>query len=544
MAARRDGGMPRHKGRDHRQDRRQGDRQQDEARPDERGGQRQGPARQQRDERRRRRQGAPQIVEHLPEADRRDGAGGFLRQAALHAAEQPRQQLPVAARPAMLACRGDVVAGGKLLDHLDVGGQARAGEDAFEEIVAQHRVVGHAAAQRGLEGVDVVDALAGVGALAEQVLVDVRHRRRIGIDAAAAGEDALEQRAFHADRQGRRDARLQHAVAFDDPVPGGVETRPVERMRHLADQALDRVARQSRVGVERDDVADVGRQRPRSPSSRNVVSVAPRSRRLSSCSLPRLRSQPIQRPCASFQTRRRCSRRKRSAPSAVGWRLLSRAMPSTAAASRSASPGVGLRVGVGPVRQQREMDGAAGIGEIVDLQPLDCSSTDARVDSSVGMATRVRSCGGTPSRSSRPGSSVAPKPPVIARLTSSNAASIAGRRPIRTITAQLPAGEADLRQHEQRQEENDRGREGDAGDIARDARGARSVAASARPDGRKPHGPLEGGPAAADQMIARIALPLIAVQCRATTRRPRARRARSPTSASSVPRASCSMAVR
>ena len=94
--------------------------------------------------------------------------------------------------------------------------QARAGEHALEQIVAQHRVVGHAALQRGLEGVDVVDALAGVGALAEQVLVDVGDRRRVGIDAAVAGEDALEQRAFRADRQRRRDARLQHAVALDD----------------------------------------------------------------------------------------------------------------------------------------------------------------------------------------------------------------------------------------------------------------------------------------------------------------------------------------
>ena len=41
----------------------------------------------------------------------------------------------------------------------------------------------------------------------------------------------------------------------------------------------------------------------------------------------------------------------------------------------------------------------------------------------------VRRSGGTPSRSARPGSSVAPKPPVTARLTSISAASIAGSRP-------------------------------------------------------------------------------------------------------------------
>ena len=128
-------------------------------------------------------------------------------------AEHPRQQLPVAARPAMLAFGGDVVAGRKFLDHLDVGSQSGAGEDALEQIVAEHGVVRHPAGERGLEGIDVVDALAGVGAFAEQVLVDVGDRRRIGIDAAGRRRTPLVQRAVAADRQRRRHARLQDGVA-------------------------------------------------------------------------------------------------------------------------------------------------------------------------------------------------------------------------------------------------------------------------------------------------------------------------------------------
>ena len=69
-----------------------------------------------------------------------------------------------------------------------------------------------------------------------------------------------------------------------------------------------------------------------------VVSVAPRSSRFSSCSLPRLRSQPIQRPSPSFQTRRRWSRRKRSPPGAGAVALVQPAMPAAAAASRASSP--------------------------------------------------------------------------------------------------------------------------------------------------------------------------------------------------------------
>ena len=63
-----------------------------------------------------------------------------------------------------------------------------------------------------------------------------------------------------------RDPRLQHGIARHDPAGGGVEARPVERMRHLADQPADRVARQPGVGVERDDVADAGGHRWRLPA--------------------------------------------------------------------------------------------------------------------------------------------------------------------------------------------------------------------------------------------------------------------------------------
>src|SRR6266446_6520776 len=41
-----------------------------------------------------------------------------------------------------------------------------------------------------------------------------------------------------------------------DAAGVGVEHRPVERMRHLADQPVDSVAWQPGVGIERNDVAD------------------------------------------------------------------------------------------------------------------------------------------------------------------------------------------------------------------------------------------------------------------------------------------------
>src|SRR5580658_4264024 len=45
----------------------------------------------------------------------------------------------------------------------------------------------------------------------------------------------------------------------DDPPQRRVEARPIERVRHFADQPEYRVARQPGVGIERDDVTNVRR---------------------------------------------------------------------------------------------------------------------------------------------------------------------------------------------------------------------------------------------------------------------------------------------
>jgi hypothetical protein len=59
-------------------------------------------------------------------------ASAPVRRSVAAAAEDPRQQLPVAAGPTVLAGGGDVVAGREVLDDLDVGDESGAREDAFE----------------------------------------------------------------------------------------------------------------------------------------------------------------------------------------------------------------------------------------------------------------------------------------------------------------------------------------------------------------------------------------------------------------------------
>jgi hypothetical protein len=82
---------------------------------------------------------------------------------------------------------GDVVAGGKILDHLDVRDQTSAGKGSLEQIMAEHGVVRHPPRQRPGKGIDIIDALAGVRSLVEQVLIDIRNCRRIGIDPGVTG---------------------------------------------------------------------------------------------------------------------------------------------------------------------------------------------------------------------------------------------------------------------------------------------------------------------------------------------------------------------
>ena len=159
-----------------------------------------------------RQQGATQIVEQFPAADRVD-AGACL-------AEYPRQQLPVAACPAMRACGGHLRMIGKVLEYLDIAHQGAAREGAFQQIVTEHGVHRQAPGSRSLEGVDVVQAFAGEARLAEQILIDIGDGARVQVDARRSGVEALKQGAFRGGRKLRRHARLQDGVSLYDASAG------------------------------------------------------------------------------------------------------------------------------------------------------------------------------------------------------------------------------------------------------------------------------------------------------------------------------------
>ena len=132
-----------------------------------------------------RQDGTTQVVKHFPAPDSGDRAR--LR------AEHPTEQLPVAAGPAMLALDGDIITRWKFLNDLDIGCQAGARENTFKEIVTQQGVFRDATVKRGLESIDIVNPLAGVRALAEQILINIGDRRRVGIHPAGPGKYQLIQ---------------------------------------------------------------------------------------------------------------------------------------------------------------------------------------------------------------------------------------------------------------------------------------------------------------------------------------------------------------
>src|SRR5439155_26423189 len=128
--------------------------------------------------------------------------------------EQPGQDLPVPAGPAVLPPGIGGVEGREVVEQLDIGHQTAARVGALNEIVAEDVVFRKRLPDRRLGGIDVVNPLAGVRAAAEQILVDVGNGGRIRIEADRAREEAREQRTGGG-HQAEADERLQDAVTTD-----------------------------------------------------------------------------------------------------------------------------------------------------------------------------------------------------------------------------------------------------------------------------------------------------------------------------------------
>ena len=358
LVADRDAVLARHDLQVHLQDRDERQQQDQKRLPDQRprGGQRQ-PARDRRRDKGGRQQAAAQVVEHLEPAEPIEPVPRV---------EDERQQLPVAADPAVLAARLGRVAQGKVLDHLDVGDEGRAGKAAFQQVVAQHRVLGHAAGARALERVHVVDALAGEAADIEQVLIQVRDGEHVGVEAPVRRKHALEHGRVRAGRERGRDARLHDRVAAHDDAVGAVDGT-VDRVRHLARKGGHGVAGQAGVAVQRHDVADpFGRDRPGGDEAGGggVAQQRVQFGQLAALAFP---PHPhafgrVPQPAPVQQ--------EEPAHAAVAVAVGQPLDPLDGVVKQALVVGQFLGGGVAPVGQKREADRAQRVGEIVGFQHL------------------------------------------------------------------------------------------------------------------------------------------------------------------------------
>ena len=303
-------------------------------------------------------QGAAQVVDHLPAPD---GGNGSV-------ARDPWQQLPVTAHPAMLPLGGDIEPGGEILDHLDIRDQRGTGEDAFEQVMAEHGVVGHPALQRGGEGIDVIDTLASEGAFGEEVLIDVGNRSGIGFDAADAGEGAAIDRCLLADGQRGCHARLQDAVAFDDPQADRINPGAVHRVGHLADQGAQRVARQAGIGIEGDDKAHVLRHIGLADDKAGIGGPAQKAVKFDQLAPLALPSHPfalgrVPQPAAVQEQEARAALHRVAAVQIGDGGLGERDQPDILFGD--------LCHGIRPIGQQGEMNRAADAGEVMDFELFD-----------------------------------------------------------------------------------------------------------------------------------------------------------------------------
>ena len=158
---------------------------------------------------------------------------------------QHRQQLPVAAHPAVLPAQRCGGVGRRAVVEAHVVYEARAAEDALDQVVAQNLVVVQSALSGLHEGAHVVDALAGEVAVARHILIEIGHGGRIAVHAAVA-RSQLDPGVLHRVRR-HLHVRLEHRIAAG--------LRAVQGMQHRADQLLQGPRQVLRVRVQRDHIA-------------------------------------------------------------------------------------------------------------------------------------------------------------------------------------------------------------------------------------------------------------------------------------------------
>ena len=262
----------------------------------------------------------------------------------------------------------------RVLDDRDVGNGCATRHRAFQQVVAEHLVDRQPAAQQGMRRLHVQQPLAGKGALAKQVLVDLRARSTIRVGATLAGKQPVVRRMLA--RRGQRcgHPRLQNRITADHPSTGRVQAWRVVRMCGDAHQLAQAPRRQLRVAVKRHQITCARCQHGQSPEVEESAVGAHGERakqqfQLASFALP---ADPAAlgvavAACAVQQDETRPGRRVFTSARISGVEQCHL----RAGIVQQAGVGGGLRRGgVHPVSQQRELRLRLRVGQVVQLQAV------------------------------------------------------------------------------------------------------------------------------------------------------------------------------
>ena len=258
------------------QQRREAQHRQREASPRRAGDGADRPARDQQPGEHRREEAPADVVEDLPLAQQ--GEAHAAPADARRPGPQPREDLPVAAHPAVLAADVAEIGRGHVLVDFHAAQQRGTRVGALQQVMAEDNILRKAAVQRLPEGVHIVNALAHERALAEKVLVNVGDFPGVGVQPGLPAHKARIEAAVSGE-QAHRHARLQDRVSLDDASRAGIETRAVERVRQRADHLRRCAARQVGVRVEGDHIAyGAGRRHLASNETKGVAGLAAQQR--------------------------------------------------------------------------------------------------------------------------------------------------------------------------------------------------------------------------------------------------------------------------
>ena len=126
---------------------------------------------------------------------------------------------------------------------------------AFNQIVAEQCFRGKTASEAGVKGSDVVDRLAMIDRVLEQILLRVGDRLAIRIGSRRIRKHSREQ-SEGSIRQGDAHPRLNDGEASLPGLGHRIEFGVVERMSHRFHQTAAGAGRKLRIGIQRDHVAD------------------------------------------------------------------------------------------------------------------------------------------------------------------------------------------------------------------------------------------------------------------------------------------------